>query len=103
MGTDGSSQSEIPLTNGVEPDQMPLLQIQELHTQFETKQGTVRAVDGLSLDLYEGEVLGLVGESGCGKTMTALSIMRLLPGNGQRLAGRSISKGRTCCNAAPRK
>ncbi|MCY4412401.1 MAG: hypothetical protein OXC27_18255, partial [Caldilineaceae bacterium] len=63
MGTYGSSQPEIPLTDGTEPDQIPLLQIRELHTQFETKQGTVRAVDGLSLDLYEGEVLGLVGES----------------------------------------
>ena len=65
----------------------PLLQIKELKTQFETKQGIVKAVDGLSLDLYEGEVVGLVGESGCGKTMTALSIMRLLPGNGQAVAG----------------
>ncbi len=87
MSTDSSSQPEIPLTNGSEPDRMPLLQIQELHTQFETKQGMVRAVDGLSLDLYEGEVLGLVGESGCGKTMTALSIMGLLPGNGRAVAG----------------
>ena len=87
MSTDSSSQPEIPLTNGSEPDRMPLLRIQELHTQFETKQGTVRAVDGLSLDLYEGEVLGLVGESGCGKTMTALSIMGLLPGNGRAVAG----------------
>ena len=87
MSTDNSSQPEIPLTNGSEPDRMPLLRIQDLHTQFETKQGTVRAVDGLSLDLYEGEVLGLVGESGCGKTMTALSIMGLLPGNGRAVAG----------------
>ncbi len=87
MGMDSNSQPETPLTTGSEPDRMPLLQIQELHTQFETKQGTVRAVDGLSLDLYEGEVLGLVGESGCGKTMTALSIMGLLPGNGRAVAG----------------
>ncbi len=94
MGTDGSSQPEIPLTDGAEPDQIPLLQIRELHTQFETKQGTVRAVDGLSLDLYEGEVLGLVGESGCGKTMTALSIMRLLPGNGQAVAGEINFEGK---------
>ena len=94
MGTDGSSQLEIPLTNGGEPDQTPLLQIQELHTQFETKQGTVRAVDGLSLDLYEGEVLGLVGESGCGKTMTALSIMRLLPGNGEAVGGEINFEGK---------
>ncbi|MCZ0938684.1 MAG: ABC transporter ATP-binding protein [Caldilineaceae bacterium] len=94
MGTDGSSQPESPLTDGTEPDRRPLLQIQELHTQFETKQGTVRAVDGLSLDLYEGEVLGLVGESGCGKTMTALSIMGLLPGNGQAVAGEIKFEGK---------
>ena len=87
MASDTSSQPEIPLTEGAAPDRMPLLRIHELHTQFETKQGTVRAVDGLSLDLYEGEVLGLVGESGCGKTMTALSIMGLLPGNGRAVAG----------------
>ncbi len=87
MGMDSSTQPETPHTTGSQADRMPLLQIQELHTQFETKQGTVRAVDGLSLDLYEGEVLGLVGESGCGKTMTALSIMGLLPGNGRAVAG----------------
>ena len=78
---------EIPLTTGADPGDRPLLQIRELKTQFETKQGTVKAVDGLSLDLYEGEVVGLVGESGCGKTMTALSIMRLLPKNGRAAAG----------------
>ena len=87
MDRDRSSHPQIPLTNGAEADRRPLLQIRELKTQFETKQGTVKAVDGLSLDLYEGEVVGLVGESGCGKTMTALSIMRLLPGTGRAVAG----------------
>ena len=101
MGTDRGSQPEIPQTDGTEPDGIPLLQIKALHTQFETKQGTVRAVDGLSLDLYEGEVLGLVGESGCGKTMTALSIMRLLPGNGQAVAGEIEFEGKNLleCNS----
>ena len=94
MGTDGSFEPEIPLTDGTEGDGLPLLQIKALHTQFETKQGTVRAVDGLSLDLYEGEVLGLVGESGCGKTMTALSIMGLLPGNGRAVAGEIEFEGK---------
>ena len=94
MGTDRGSQPEIPLTDGTEPDRIPLLQIKALHTQFETKQGTVRAVDGLSLDLFEGEVLGLVGESGCGKTMTALSIMGLLPGNGRAVAGEIEFEGK---------
>ncbi|MCY4082575.1 MAG: ABC transporter ATP-binding protein [Caldilineaceae bacterium] len=94
MATDSSTLPENTPANDAVPDRMPLLQIQELHTQFETKQGTVRAVDGLSLDLYEGEVLGLVGESGCGKTMTALSVMGLLPGNGRAVAGEINFEGK---------
>ncbi len=56
----------------------PLLEIQGLKTYFFTRKGIVRAVDGVDLSLNEGETLGLVGESGCGKTVTALSIMRLI-------------------------
>jgi peptide/nickel transport system ATP-binding protein/oligopeptide transport system ATP-binding protein len=56
----------------------PLLDIQGLKTYFFTRKGTVKAVDGVDLSLTEGETLGLVGESGCGKTVTALSIMRLV-------------------------
>ena len=58
---------------------MSLLQIQDLQTCFQTPQGVVRAVDGVSLELDPGEVLGVVGESGCGKSVLALSILRLLP------------------------
>jgi peptide/nickel transport system ATP-binding protein/oligopeptide transport system ATP-binding protein len=57
----------------------PLLEIQGLKTFFFTRKGIVKAVDGVDLSLNEGETLGLVGESGCGKSMTALSIMRLVP------------------------
>jgi len=56
-----------------------LLQVTELSTRFHTAEGTVRAVDGLSLHINRGEVLGVVGESGCGKSVTALSILRLIP------------------------
>ncbi|MFA4911619.1 MAG: ATP-binding cassette domain-containing protein, partial [Desulfobacteria bacterium] len=56
-----------------------LLDIINLETHFITDQGIVRAVDGVSLHLNEGDTLGLVGESGCGKSVTALSIMRLIP------------------------
>jgi peptide/nickel transport system ATP-binding protein len=56
----------------------PLLEIQGLKTYFFTRKGIVKAVDGVDLSLNEGETLGLVGESGCGKTVTALSIMRLI-------------------------
>ncbi|MDA1061436.1 MAG: ABC transporter ATP-binding protein [Chloroflexi bacterium] len=56
-----------------------LLEIKNLRTYFYTEEGVVRAVDGVSWDLEEGETLGLVGESGCGKSVSALSILRLIP------------------------
>jgi peptide/nickel transport system ATP-binding protein len=56
-----------------------LLKIQNLHTYFFMDEGVAKAVDGVDLELEEGGTLGLVGESGCGKTVTALSIMRLIP------------------------
>jgi peptide/nickel transport system ATP-binding protein len=59
----------------------PLLRVRDLKTYFVTEQGrgTARAVDGVSFELYPGETLGIVGESGCGKTVTSLSILRLIP------------------------
>ncbi len=56
----------------------PLLEIKDLRTRFHTLDGIVNAVDGVDFDVYEGETLGLVGESGCGKSVTALSILQLL-------------------------
>jgi len=56
----------------------PILEIDDLHTTFHTRDGVVRAVDGVSYRLDRGEVLGIVGESGCGKSVTALSILRLI-------------------------
>ena len=57
----------------------PLLSIRGLKTYFHTTQGLLRAVDGVDLDVYRGELLGIVGESGSGKTMTAFSLMGLVP------------------------
>ena len=57
----------------------PILEIDNLHTHFRTRDGVVRAIEGLSLTVQAGEVLGIVGESGCGKSVTALSVMRLIP------------------------
>jgi peptide/nickel transport system ATP-binding protein/oligopeptide transport system ATP-binding protein len=68
----------------------PVLQIIGLRTQFLTKRGIVKAVDGLDLVLRAGETFGLVGESGCGKSVTALSILRLLPRPAGRIAGGRI-------------
>lgn len=58
---------------------MPLLEVSDLRTYFETNEGVARAVDGVSFSVDAGEVLGIVGESGCGKSVTSLSIMRLVP------------------------
>ena len=65
----------------------PLLEISDLKTEIRLKHGIVHAVDGVSLHVDPGETLGIVGESGCGKTMTALSIMNLLPTGGSITAG----------------
>jgi peptide/nickel transport system ATP-binding protein len=65
----------------------PLLEISDLRTEIRLKQGTVHAVDGVSLHVEQGETVGVVGESGCGKTMTALSIMKLLPTGGSVVGG----------------
>jgi len=57
----------------------PLLSVKNLSTHFFTKEGIIKAVDDISYDINEGEVIGLVGESGCGKSVSALSLMRLIP------------------------
>lgn len=67
-----------------------LLEVNQLFTQFETRSGTVRAVDGVSFRLDAGETLGLVGESGCGKSVTALSLMRLVPSPPGKIVSGSI-------------
>jgi peptide/nickel transport system ATP-binding protein len=67
----------------------PLLEVRDLKTHFRLRDGWVKAVDGVSFGLADGEALGLAGESGCGKTTTALSLVQLLPSNG-RIRGGSI-------------
>ena len=72
-----------------------LLEVKNLQTQFVTRSGVVRAVDDVSWDVVEGETVALVGESGCGKSVSALSIMRLVAGPAGRIAGGQILfKGR---------
>lgn len=71
-----------------------LLEVKNLQTQFQTRAGLVRAVAGVSFHLDGGELLGLVGESGCGKSITALSIMRLIAPPGKIVGGEIIFDGR---------
>jgi len=72
-----------------------LLEIEGLQTHFFTEAGTVKAVDGVNLTVRKGETLGIVGESGCGKSVTALSILRLIPNPpGKIVGGRILLEGR---------
>jgi peptide/nickel transport system ATP-binding protein len=64
-----------------------LLRLEDLTMHYKTKAGWVQAIDGVSFSLDRGQSLGLVGESGCGKTSIAMSIMRLLPYNAQLVKG----------------
>src|SRR5208283_4834784 len=71
----------------------PLLEIKDLMTVFDTVRGRIKAVDGVSLKINSGQTLGIVGESGCGKTMLALSIMRLVPSGGKIINGEILFSG----------
>jgi len=71
----------------------PVLQVKGLKTQFFTDDGVVQAVDDISFDLHAGETLGIVGESGCGKSVTALSILRLVQEPGRIVAGQILFRG----------
>jgi peptide/nickel transport system ATP-binding protein len=75
------------------PDLPPLLDVRDLSTHFVTREGVFRAVEGLSFTLERGESLGLVGESGCGKSTAMLSLLRLLPAAGRIVGGQAFLEG----------
>ena len=68
----------------------PILSVRDLHTHFFADEGVVRAVDGASFDLFPGQTLGIVGESGCGKSVTARSIIRIVERPGRIVSGEII-------------
>ncbi len=87
---------------GDEPGSAPLLRIEGLRTVFRGERGDVPAVDGVSLEVRRGQTLGIVGESGCGKSMLSLSVMRLVPPPGRVSAGRVMFDGMDLLGLAPR-
>ena len=81
--------------NKTDSQQEPLVSVRDLHTDFTVEGNTAQAVDGVSFDIMPGEVLGLVGESGCGKSVTALSLLKLIPDPpGKIRKGSAIFRGR---------
>ena len=82
------------VTTDTRIDTEVVLSVEDLRTHFTTRWGTVKAVDGISFDLRKGETLGIVGESGCGKSVTMLSLMRLIPvPPGQIVSGKIVLDG----------
>jgi len=79
-------------------EKKPVLEVKNLRTYFHTDDGIVKAVDGVSFEVYQGETLGIVGESGCGKSVTSLSIMRLLDEKGEIAGGEIYFKGKNLLN-----
>ena len=75
-----------------------LLRVKNLATQFRTESGTVKAVDGVSYDIDEQEIVGLVGESGCGKSVSQLSVMQLISPPGKIIGGEVIFEGQDLLN-----
>ena len=91
-----NNKSAIEQTNQIDSEinkeAQALLSVENLKTYFYTEEGVVKAVDGVSFNIYEDEVLGLVGETGCGKSVTALSIVRLVRSPGKILEGSVLFK-----------
>ena len=83
-----------PNSNPLSSDGQHMLEVHGLKTYFYTEAGVVKAVDGVDFHVDRGEVLGLVGESGCGKSVTSFSIMRLVGTPGKIVAGQVIFDGR---------
>jgi peptide/nickel transport system ATP-binding protein len=82
-----------PATDGRADERTVVLDVQNLKVYYETPTGAVRAVDDVSFQIYQGEIVGLVGESGCGKTTTAMAILRLVQPPGRIVGGHILLEG----------
>ena len=81
---------------------MALLDVENLKTYFHTEYGLVKAADGVSFQVNQGEIIGLVGESGCGKSVSILSVMRLIPSPpGETVGGKVIFEGQNLLKYEP--
>jgi len=80
---------------------LKLIEVQDLKTYFQLNQGVIRAVDGVSFDIFRGETLGVVGESGCGKSITSRSIMRLIQPPGRIVGGKILLHQRAAQDGTP--
>jgi peptide/nickel transport system ATP-binding protein len=80
----------------------PILEVENLQTHFSSHSGVVKAVDGISFNVEKGRTLGLVGESGCGKSVTAMSILRLVSPPGRIVGGRILFEGRDLASMSER-
>ena len=92
MSADRTSGESAAGTSPAEGD-APVLEVEDLRTWFHTRSGVAKAVDGVSFSVGKGEVLGIVGESGCGKSVTSLSILGLVPKPGRVESGRILFQG----------
>jgi len=88
--------------NTVDAKGQPLLELKNLHTYFTTRRGVVKAVNGVSYEVEKGKTLGIVGESGSGKSVSAMSILGLLDGNGKVVDGNILFKGKEMTRLSPK-
>ena len=81
---------------------MSLLEVQDLQVHFETDDGVVKAVDGVSFEVEQGQTLGIVGESGCGKSVANMTILGLTRSPNAEISGRIVFEGQDLASSTPR-